>query len=1246
MSTDATRTAPPEADLTRTQGEPPTCTGELPNDESTVAPSDPVTPGAVDAPPGFAIEREIGVGGMGVVYLARQMGLNRPVALKLVKASDKVDVKALIRFLAEAEVVASIRHPNVVEVYSYGDHAGKPYMALEYCPGGDLTTLSKADQTRDAAWFRRVADLMAKVADGVNAAHAQGIVHRDLKPHNVFLAANGTPKVADFGLAKRGLGSDLTNTDAVMGTPAYMSPEQAGGGTKFVGPEADVWALGVMLYELACGARPIDTSGPMLDAIARVANGQVSQLRTRVPAVPSDLALIAHKCLSRDPRDRYPTAGGLATDLHNWLDGKPITARPVGVIEQAVKWAKRNKKLAGMGLAVLLTMATATGVSLGFGLEANKQAGVARNEKSNAEGTAERLKLEKQTSDAATERAGKEADRAQRMLAKALLATFSPSSSSGNLAEYQDKALWDLAVSRDDSLPLTLYAAATGDELATAQFRSRATHLDHAAVGLDSRRRRDADAILARGLRDVTLSAHARSDLAMAAVSAERFGATDGIAAGLLDELRKLAGDAGQRSWADPQLEAVVKGILSVRDRMPADRAADLCGQAADVMVEQLKRAAPSERPQLVALTASLCRSLPADKAAEVSRRIAGVLLPALTMTTDLTERGEAERVAVLEMLGALWDWLPADQAAVVIANAPDVLAWWVAGPMASDTHDGFVRELTAKYEWLPASEATGMTGKIADLLLVRIRIAKDPQAVGERLVALCERLPADRAAELCDRAADLLLTAQAKVDVFARGGFLRGLLVVCKRLSAERASTVLLAALTTAEYQRLTGDILSVLPAVCERLPKDKAAEVATQVTGVILKELATTAGAEGRGMLGRYLASVCKWLPPERAGVITAQATDLMLAGLTTTNLATALELANGLTAVCERSAADKAGEVSRKVTEALEQAVGKVTPETTPRGLAEGVSLLGQRLPAEKTAEVARKAAEVMLAKLKRAKGHDAGEFRAGGNSPYPDIDLCSVCEWLPADKAVEVMLAAVAANPHVGLSDTLTEGLSAACRRLPAETAVAMLSAALAKKPQPDARWELVGVLLSVAERLPPDKAVEVLRAEVANSADGFERGRWTGGLVSVGERLPADQATELLAPSAELLLSMDLTSYWRRSHKRMLVGPFVAAVQGLSVRSHFRHTSRTELAASTGVAVLSADGPPEPRPLPPQQLVELLKHPMCVREARRAVLDALEFTYDRRFADLWEFVAFAEKEHTELDLLTPPKRPAK
>ena len=196
-------------------------------------------------PAGYQIVREIACGAMGVVYEARQLQLNRVVAFKKVLHADP---SGLLRFLAEA--IAAVRHPNVVQVYESGQHDGQPYLAMEFCPGGTLAAKLK-DGGRLAP--QAAVELMAQVAAGVAAAHAEGVVHRDLKPGNVLFDVAGVPKVADFGLAKRGTGADLTHTQAVMGTPAYMSPEQARGETKFVGPTADVWALGVMLYECLTG---------------------------------------------------------------------------------------------------------------------------------------------------------------------------------------------------------------------------------------------------------------------------------------------------------------------------------------------------------------------------------------------------------------------------------------------------------------------------------------------------------------------------------------------------------------------------------------------------------------------------------------------------------------------------------------------------------------------------------------------------------------------------------------------------------------------------------------------------------------------------------------------------------------------------------------------------------------------------------------------------------------------------------
>ncbi len=311
-----------------------------------------------DAFPGYTLLETLGQGGMGVVYKARQEGLNRLVAFKVILGGQKPGPKDLIRFLAEAEAVASIRHPNVVLVFEYGEADGCPFLAMEHLPGGSL-----ADRIRGKGRLapRIAADLVAKLARAVQAAHDQGIVHRDLKPANVLFDQQDEPRVTDFGLAKRATGTDLTHTRAVMGTPAYMSPEQARGNTKFVGPPADVYALGVILYECLIGARPFQ------DAVNHVLLRQVIEdepLRPSkcVPGLPHDLELITLKCLAKDPVDRYPTASALADDLSHFIAGEPVSVRDAGPIERALKWARRKPTLA----AAYALMATVV-VLLAFG---------------------------------------------------------------------------------------------------------------------------------------------------------------------------------------------------------------------------------------------------------------------------------------------------------------------------------------------------------------------------------------------------------------------------------------------------------------------------------------------------------------------------------------------------------------------------------------------------------------------------------------------------------------------------------------------------------------------------------------------------------------------------------------------------------------------------------------------------------------------------------------------------------------
>jgi WD40 repeat protein/predicted Ser/Thr protein kinase len=327
---------------------------------------------ALPAPPGYEIVRELGRGGMGVVYLARHRGLGRTVALKMILAGGHASEAEHARFLAEAQAVAHLQHANIVQLFDSGQHQGLPFFTLEYVAGGSL-----ADKVREAPLPpNEAARVVEQLARGMAYAHARGVVHRDLKPENVLLAEDGTPKVTDFGLAKRVEGgSGLTQTGAILGTPSYMAPEQAGGQGKQVGPAADIYALGAVLYRLVTGRPPFQAATP-LDTVLQVISDEPAAVRQLQPGCPRDLETICHKCLQKVPAKRYASAADLAEDLRRCRAGEPVLARPVRAPERLWRWCRRNPALAGLTTAVFLTLIAATIISTLFALgqRAAKQA--------------------------------------------------------------------------------------------------------------------------------------------------------------------------------------------------------------------------------------------------------------------------------------------------------------------------------------------------------------------------------------------------------------------------------------------------------------------------------------------------------------------------------------------------------------------------------------------------------------------------------------------------------------------------------------------------------------------------------------------------------------------------------------------------------------------------------------------------------------------------------------------------------
>jgi hypothetical protein len=410
--------------------------------------------------PGYEILGILGHGGMGVVYRARQLGANRLVALKMLRAVEHASPTERLRFQIETEAVARLQHPHIVQLHEVGEVRGQPFFSLELCDGGTLAQQLKKQRPTP----RESAQLIETLARAMHYAHLRGVVHRDLKPANVLLAGSDRlPKITDFGLARQlDADSGQTQTGHIMGTPSYMAPEQASGRTHDAGPAADIYALGAILYECLSGRPPFQgkTVVETLDQVRTQEPVPPSRLRQ---GLPRDLETICLKCLRKERDKRYASAAELADDLQRYQRGEPILARRVGGMERAVKWVKRNPWLAGAAALVVLALAVGTTVSY----------------------------LNYRETQAAN-------DKLLNVGARGLLRPLQPSQ--GPLNDQEVEALWELAGATDEALRLRFVEVGLADPTLLRRLTARAAFAFQATVGLSATRRKRVEQLLGQRL--------------------------------------------------------------------------------------------------------------------------------------------------------------------------------------------------------------------------------------------------------------------------------------------------------------------------------------------------------------------------------------------------------------------------------------------------------------------------------------------------------------------------------------------------------------------------------------------------------------------------------------------------------------------------------------------------------------------------------------------------------------------------